>query len=289
MSVGTATAPALDALEVHRTAMGALEFHFVEQGKGAPLVFVHGVLGDYRTWAPQWPAFTPHYRCISYSRRLNWPNHNPDAGPDHSALDEARDLQSLLTTWGATPAILVASSYGAFTALALALEAPHLVRALVLAEPPMLRWADRVPGGRALREAFDRDIREPARAAFLRGDDTQAVLLLTGGIVGAGALAAMDPQALERRLINARSIRALTLSSDEFPMLAPDRIRALRHPTLLLAGERTPPIHDTVFRALCEGMPQAQVARIPCAGHGVARDNPPVYNQRVLDFLARHL
>lgn len=289
VQANTAATPALDEQPLQRTTANGLEFHYVEQGRGLPLVFMHGVLGDYRTAAPQWPAFVPRYRCISYSRRYNWPNQNPGLDPDHSALTEARDLRMLLGNWRAAPAILVASSYGAFTALALALDSPHLVRALVLAEPPMLRWADRVRGGLQVRQAFERDIRDPARSAFLQGDDTAAVLRLTGGIVGTDALAAMDPQALQRRLINVRSIKALTLSSDEFPMLAPERVRALPCPVLLMAGVDTPAIHETVFRALCAEMPQAQIDRVPNAGHGVARDNPDYFNQRVLDFLASHV
>jgi pimeloyl-ACP methyl ester carboxylesterase len=284
-----AQTPALDTLPVQRTTAGGLEFHYVEQGQGLPLVFMHGVLGDYRTAAPQWSAFAPRYRCISYSRRYNWPNENTSLDPDHSALTEARDLKMLLEIWNAAPAILVASSYGAFTALALAVDSPHLVRALVLAEPPMLRWADRVSGGHQARQAFERDVREPARQAFQQGDDAAAVMRLTGGIVGAGAMAVMDPLALQRRLVNARSIKALTLSSDEFPMLAPDRVRALQCPVLLMAGIQTPTIHDTVFRALCAEMPQAEAVRVPHAGHGVARDNPAYFNQRVLDFLATHI
>ena len=291
MNVQAATVipPALDAQPVQRTTANGLEFHYVEQGHGVPLVFMHGVLGDYRTAAPQWSAFAPLYRCISYSRRHNWPNQNAAIDPDHSALTEARDLKMLLRNWNAAPAILVASSYGAFTALALAVDSPHLVKAMVLAEPPMLRWADRVSGGQEARQAFDRDIREPARRAFLQGDDTAAVLRLTGGIVGAPAMAAMEPQALQRRLVNAQSIKALTLSSDEFPMLAPESIRALKCPVLLMAGVDTPAVHDTVFRALCAEMPHAEIDRVPGAGHGVARDNPAYYNQRVLNFLATHI
>lgn len=290
MSLANETGGAvLAALPVLRTTVGELEFHYVEQGNGPALVFLHGVLGDYRTATPQWPAFVSRYRCIAYSRRHNWPNQNRAVASDHSALTEARDLRALLRSWGATPAILVGSSYGAFTALALALDAPELVRALVLAEPPMLRWADHIPGGALVREEFFRDIREPARQAFLRGEDRQAVLRLTGGIVGSDALASMSPQALQDRLTNVQSIKALTLSMDEFPMLAPDRVRAIKCPTLLLAGAHTPAVHDVVFRALCLGMPNAQVARIPGAGHGVARDNPAFYNQRVLEFLDAHL
>lgn len=278
-------APAIESLPLQRTAVGELCFHHVEQGDGTPLVFVHGVLGDWRTWAPQWPAFVPHFRCISYSRRYSVPNGNTQPSPDHSALLEAEDLHALLRVWRAEPAILVGSSYGAFTALALALAHPEQVRALVLLEPPMLAWADRWPGGSAVRDAFERDIREPARRAFAAGDDAVGVQLLTGGIVGAQALVQMAPEAMARRLENSLSIKRLALSTDEFPMLDPAHVQALRCPTLLLAGDRTPAIHDVVFRALCAAMPQAEQDRIPNAGHGAARDNPEAFNRRVLRFL----
>jgi pimeloyl-ACP methyl ester carboxylesterase len=281
---------AFSALPLQRTELpGGLEFHHVEAGQGPALVLAHGVMGDWRTWEPQWPAFTPHFRTISYSRRYSVPNRNTQASPDHSALVEAQDLAGLLQAWRAEPAILVGSSYGAYTALALAVARPAMVRALVLLEPPMLRWADFTTEGRAVREAFDRDIRGPARTAFEAGDIDRGVALLTGGIVGAKVLAGLSPETMRRRRENERSLRMLTLSSDEFPMISPEAVRALAMPTLLLAGADTPPIHDTVFRALCAAMPQAESARIPDAGHGAARDNPADFNARVLEFLTRRV
>lgn len=278
----------LEREPLQRIDIGGLRFHYAEAGQGLPLVFVHGVLGDWRTWAPQWPAFTPHFRALSYSRRYSVPNGNTQPSPQHSALVEADDLSALLDAWQARPAVLVGSSYGAFTALALAVARPESVRAMVLLEPPMLRWADFSAEGRAVRTAFDRDVRLPARAAFERGDDTTGVQLLTGGIVGAASAARQPAAAMQRRLENALSLRMLTLSADEFPLIEPHAVRQLRMPVALMAGADTPPIHDVVFRNLCAQMPQAEVSRIPDAGHGAARDNPVVFNRLALDFLRRH-
>lgn len=281
--------PLLEALPLRRTEIGGLVFHHAEQGEGVPLVFVHGVLGDWRTWAPQWAHFVPHFRCISYSRRYSTPNGNTQPSPAHSACIEAEDLDALLEAWGAAPAVLVGSSYGAYTALALALRRPQRVRALVLAEPPLLCWADRVPGGAAARAAFERDVAAPARAAFAAGDDARALHLMTGGIVGGEALRAMPPPVMARRMENLLSLRRLVMSSDEFPWLEPAAVRALAVPTLLLAGSQTPAIHDAAFRALCAGMPQAEARRVPGAGHAVSRDNPALFNAWALEFLRRVL
>lgn len=281
--------PLLDAAALHRTVLdNGLVFHHAEAGDGTPLVFLHGVLGDWRTWTPQWPAFVPYFRCISYSRRYSVPNGNRAASPDHSALAEAEDLEALLTHWQAAPAVLVGASYGAYTALALAARRQDLVRALVLVEPPLMRLADASAEGRAIRSDFDRRIRLPARQAFEAGEDARAVWLLTEGILGGTDLGQQSAVAMGRRLENAESLRRVTLSSDEFPALDMDCLSGLEAPMLLLSGDRTPPIHDVVFRSLAQALPRAESHKVPGAGHGVARDQPAAFNALVLDFLARH-
>lgn len=289
MSMATLQTGGIEQETLQRVELdNGLEFHFVEAGQGPPLVFVHGVLGDWRTWAPQWPVFTPAFRCISYSRRYSVPNRNRQPSPDHSACVEAEDLAALLSRWDAEPAVLVGSSYGAFTALALAVSRPELVRAMVLVEPPMLRWADRTLQGQATRRAFDETIRLPARQAFKEGRDEDAVRLLTGGIVGSAQAQRITPEAMQQRMENALSIRMLTLSSDEFPMISPEALAGIPCPVLLLAGEHTPAIHASVFEAIGQAMPQARQCRVAAAGHSVARDNPDAFNRMALQFLKDH-
>jgi pimeloyl-ACP methyl ester carboxylesterase len=264
-----------------------LEFHFVEEGAGPPLVFVHGGSGDYGSWAPQWDAFVAHFRTISYSRRYNAPNRNAESSPDHSALVEADDLGKLLRAWDAEPAVLVGSSYGAYTALALAIDRPSAVRALVLVEPPVARLALTTEAGRAAFTAFDRDVRQPAREAFERGDDEAGTWLLAGGILGQERLQSLSADARARRLLNARAMRVLTLSSDEFPLFSDAALASVDVPTLLVSGENTAPLHAATFSALCRRMPRAEVHRVALAGHSVSREQPQVFNRLALDFLAR--
>lgn len=263
---------------------GGVELHHASAGDGPPLVFVHGAMGDWRSAAPQWADFTRHYRCITYSRRYSHPNRNEMASPDHSALVEADDLLALLDTLGLERARFVASSYGAFTALALAVRQPERVAALVAVEPAMLCYADLSAEGRTERARFRAAVIEPANAAFRRGDDVLAAQLMTGGIQGAAAPAAQD-EAMRRRLQNVRAMRMLALSSDEFPLLPPAALAALAMPVLLVRGARTAPIHAEVFRNVAATMPQALQAVVADAGHAVARDAPLAFNRLALEFL----
>ena len=263
---------------------GGIEIHFAEAGEGPPLVFVHGGMGDWQAWAPQWADFTARYRCITYSRRFSSPNRNALSTTDHSVRAEAKDLEALLDHWTAVPAFIVGTSYGAYTALQMALAAPGKVRALALTEPPVLPFADRVPGGRKVREAFQRNVIGPADEAFRAGDIERAVALLTVGINGTGPGEAATDAGRERRMRNAQAMRALAFSADAYPALDEELLRTLTVPTLLLTGEHTMPIHRATTHALKELLPHASLIVVPNCGHGVHRDNASIFNRTVLDF-----
>ena len=268
------------------TLAGGIEIHFAEDGGGTPLVFVHGGMGDWTSWAPQWPAFTPHFRCISYSRRFSSPNRNALNGSSHSVIDEAQDLLGLLKQWCDEPAILVGTSYGAYTALQTTLIEPTCVRALAITEPPVLPFADEVPGGQAARLQFEREVLQPATDAYAQGDDERAVHLLTDGINGMGPGEASTPDGRARRLRNAAAMRALCLSSNAYPALDRAKLEALDMPILLTRGQHTPALHRATTLALSRYLPHALVVEVPHSSHGVHRDNPAAFNGLVLSFLA---
>lgn len=271
--------------DLQRVTIGkGVEIHFAEAGKGDDLVFVHGGLGDWTSWAPQWPLFTRHFRCITYSRRYSSPNKNVSTVRDHSVVEEADDLGALLAEWNVRDPILVGTSYGAYTALQFALTSPACVRALALTEPPVLPLADRTPGGRELRRAFEK-LLACAADAYSRGERAEAVQLLTVSINGDAPQPATSAEGLRKRMLNAYAMEVLSGSSKAYPALDAESLKALRMPMLLTSGVNTPPIHDAVFRGLAELLPLAVVARVPDAGHGVHRDNPRGFNEVLLRFL----
>ena len=264
-----------------------VQLAFERAGRGLPLIFIHGVMGDWRSWDPQWAHFTQQFDCVRYSRRYNYPNRNTMPSPDHSALQEAQDLRLLLDHLGWERCILVGSSYGSFTALALADEAPQRCMALALSEPPMMRYAQRSDAGRQAQARFYAQVVEPANQAFRQGRDEEGATIMTGGINGQ-ASAALSPAAMQRRLQNLRAMKVLALSSDEFPWIAPERLAALAMPVLLMAGRNTPAIHAEIFHNVCAAMPQARIRWLDAAGHGSSRDNPAAFNQTVSEFLNTH-
>lgn len=265
-----------------------IEIHYVRQGEGPALVFVHGGMGDWSSWAPQWPAFTVHYCCYSYSRRFSSPNKNSLEGSSHSVFCEARDLIALLLQWPHERFILVGTSYGAYTALQAALTWPEKILAMALTEPPVLAFTDRSPGGAAALRQFQQEVLQPSNLAFAEGHTELAVRLLTEGINGGGTGEAFSPEGRTRRLRNALAMQALALSQDPYPALDEQAMRGLAMPILLMRGENTAEVHRATFEAVKALIPQARVLEMAGSGHGVHREVPHAFNQAVLSFLREH-
>jgi pimeloyl-ACP methyl ester carboxylesterase len=61
--------------EFRQCRHGNIGLAYVEQGRGAPVVLVHGGgPTDLRTWGQQLEAFAERFRVIACSQRYHYPN-----------------------------------------------------------------------------------------------------------------------------------------------------------------------------------------------------------------------
>jgi len=263
---------------------------FITQGSGTTVVFVHGSLNDYRSWHAQIAPFAEQYRLVAYSRRYHWPNAQPSAEDIYAVAQHASDLGALIETLSQGPAHVVGSSYGAMTALTLAVARPELVRSLVLGEPALLPWLTRLPGGTTMVETFLATAFQPAGEAFTRGDVETGVRTFINGVIGAGAFDHLPPHVREMMLDNAPAMRIETTTPPEqyFPALSTVDIERLSVPVLLVQGEVSPRIFGPITEVLAHLLPENERVTIAAASHGMHAQNPAAYNDAVLAFLAKH-
>ncbi|MCC7051771.1 MAG: alpha/beta hydrolase [Gemmatimonadaceae bacterium] len=261
-----------------------VELHYIERGNGVPLVLLHGGQGDYRAWGPHMEALAPHFRVISYSRRYHYPNHNPIAA-DHNALVDAEDLAALITELRLGPVHLVGTSYGAFTALALAMAHPTMVRSLVLAEAPILGWATHDSVASGLYRDFLAATHVPAARAFAAGDDEGAIRAFLDAFDGPGTFAALPPERRVSIMQNADYFKAITRATDPYPDVAKDAVARVRVPALVVRGAQTHALDIYVADELARVLPHAQTVVIPNAGHGSPRQQPKAFLEAVFAFL----
>lgn len=287
--VGCGALPVSDSEHpLQKVQVRGVEIHYVDSGgTKAPLVFVHGGLSDYREWGPVADALGADYRTVRYSRRYNYPNNNPVAAGSHSAEVEAQDLAALLDRLKLGRAHIAGVSYGAYTALLVALRHPQRVRSLVLVEPPLLRWLPDLPDGAELFRAFEKQLWQPAAAAVASGDDATALRITMDFFAGPGGLDKLPPEVQRMLRANFGEWRALLLSEDAFPPVSRDQLAQLKTPVLMLTGAKTYPIAQLVDPALERALPKAERVVIPDATHEMCTEDPSACASAIRRFLQR--
>ena len=168
--------------------------NYIEQGQGDPVVFVHGTLGDYRTWDGQIEPFSKKYRVISYSRRYHYPNHWPQDTSSFSVVVHAEDLVAFIKALKVGRVHLVGHSFGAFISLLVAGDYPELIRSLTLVEPPVMSLLTTTPQGDSLLQNLQRrPIQNSPAEAFQGGDNEEGVRRFINRVLGDNAYENLPP------------------------------------------------------------------------------------------------
>ena len=291
MTFGEASTPpsrSNAAVRVRAVRVNGVELHYTDSGAdSATVVLLHGGMGDLESWPHQWRALSDRYRVIAYSRRYSHPNRNitNHARRGHHVDDDIEDLLALQAALDTGPSHLVATSYGALLALAVALRAPSQAASLVLVEPPLHSWVRETETGERLYNEFFRGVWQAAGEAFRHGLPRRAMQLLTEGMWGRPVLDSWSDDRVDAVMRNAAAMHELIKTSEPFPDFERSAVSRLWIPTLLLQGEHTSALHQLVMNELSQVMGNAKRIEIPNAGHASPNENPETFNAAIVSFL----
>lgn len=245
--------PRLHVVEHHRAADGPV------------VVLVHGSL-DRGTSFARVVRRLPDVAVVSYDRR-GYEHSRPLRPLATTLADHAEDLLAVVD---GRPAAVVGHSFGGDVALAAALAAPDVVRAVGVYEPP-LPWAPWWPA-RPRPAPGPVDPGEAAERFFRR-------------MVGADAWDRLPAAARAARRADGPALVA-DLASLRRPDAALDLGR-LRVPVVAACGGRSLPHHRRATAAVAEAAPDAELVEVPGAAHGAHLTHPDAFAGLVRSVLGR--
>ena len=226
--------------------MSDIRLNYVERGAGDALILLHGNGESLDYFAGQLDFFARFYRVIALDTRGH--GASPRGSAPFTIRQFAEDLRAFMDERGIDSAHILGFSDGGNIALSFALKYPQRVRKLIL------NGANLDPLGVKLH--------------------VQIPIVL--GYHLARLFAGKRPEARKK-------MELLGLMVNE-PRFAPQDLRRLELPALVIAGDRDM-IRDRHTRLIADSLPNARLAILK-GNHFIANQNPEEFNRVVAEFLA---
>lgn len=261
--------------------------HYVDEGRGEPVVFVHGT----PTWSFLWRrmilALRDEYRCIAPDHLGFGLSDKPETA-DYTPAAHAQRLEELIEHLGLRDITLVVHDFGGPIGLSYAVRHPENVKRVVV----MNSWLWSNAGNRAV-EGASWVLRSPlGRFMYRRLNLSPQVLLKTAFADKTKLTPAMHRHYLApfpspaTRAAPWILARELSGSNDWYRGLWEARAALADIPALVLWGMKDPLFPLTHLERWRSALPHARVERLERAGHFVQEEAPEKVIAAIRSFLA---
>lgn len=232
--------------------LGDVRTYYEHDGEGEPLVLLHPGHADSRAFERNLPGLVDRFQVYRPDRRGH--GRTPDVEGPISYEQMARDTAAFVEQVVGGPAHVVGHSDGAPVGLLLARRRPDLVRRLVFAAGVFHHHGWK-PG------MIDLD------------EETTSFFVDYYG--------AVSPDGPEHFHVVAAKLDRM---HREEPTLTTDELARIVTPTLVMVADDDEMYVEHTL-ALHRALPDAQLAVVPGAGHGLLADKPTLCNALISDFL----
>lgn len=253
-----------------------IDFFYTDQGKGEPVLFIHGLTWDHTLWDHQVAAVKDRYRCIAVD--LIGHGKTPDAEHDYTFFDLADYMAGLLDALNVESAHIVGLSMGGMTAMPMALNHAAKVRSLALLdtdaqpEAPEKAASYQQLGNAALTHGWAAIAEPVAQILFAQPYLSDP----------ANMQATIEKLSANHPPNTVRALRTVTGRAD-----ISGRIGAIRVPTVVIVGEMDIATTPDRAAAMAAAIPGATLVTIPNAGHHSPLENPDAVTAALEAHLAR--
>jgi pimeloyl-ACP methyl ester carboxylesterase len=274
-------APSAMAQKVDPVAKDATVFsykiHYLEAGRGAPVILLHGSGGEGARWMPTMRGLAPDFRVIAPDQ-IGWGSSDKPLTIYHDGVF-AEFLARFMKEIGVPKAALIGQSMGAGVALQMAVKYPQLVERMVLVNGGGFT----APNDPPRAGAPDWHARQIANAGTLaESREYLEKMYYNRGLI----TDELVEHNLILRLRSAYTAEAVqTANARGLGNLTEEEVRGIKVPTLLVWGANdklSPPANADKLNAAISGSRKVLIDK---AGHYPFIEHPDQFNAAVREFL----
>ncbi|MEZ5478160.1 MAG: alpha/beta hydrolase [Thiolinea sp.] len=273
--------------------INGINLEYLEAGSGEPVLFVHGAIGDYRTWSAYQEPVAAKHHYIAYTQRYFGQQDWTDKGEHFKINQFAADLAAFIQALDVGPVNLVSWSYGGMMSAKVAIDHPELVKSMVFFEPAG-------GTGNAVFEPGDEEKVKPARDAFYgtfggvatalkAGDAEQAARKLTEAVfeLPEGSFETqIAPEFQTIILTNARTVplQMTPAAEDDFQFSCAN-LANIKAPVLVVKGEKTNAYWTQISEKAASCIPDAKLEILSGTNHVGPAAKHEDFAQMILTFI----
>lgn len=256
--------------------VNGFKMHYLDVGKGRPVVLLHGLGGNCYEWEAQTEALSKQFRVIVPDLRGHGRTDFATT-PSYTPFDHAKDIVALLDHLQVQKAWAVGLSMGGFVTLSLALRHPEKLDGIILAATAPMVDADtkaltgvwmeifRKQGleaytDRVLKDIFTLDFFEANHQAVMHWVESQKTRNFAGTLPSAAGASNFD---VRKDLVN------------------------IHLPTLCVHGLNDRVIDPAFARRMRQAIQGAEVKLLTDTGHILIVERAAEFNEMVIEFITR--
>jgi len=252
-----------------------IDIYYEITGEGEPLLLIHGLGSGMQTWQMQVPVLSKYYKVVTFDLRGHGRSDKPLERYNIGMF--AADTAGLMKSLGIPSAHVVGFSLGGMVGFQLCLDAPDMVKSLVVVNSPVTGYRQPLREGFQSWKHFTRvqltGIRKNRKSngqqLSPKQDEDQWQQTLT------------ERFAMNNMLAQANSFWAVLKGN------VTDNLSLINCPTLVITSDKDY-VPVSVKSAYVSRIPRAEMVVIPNSRHAVPTEQSEKFNTVLLDFLSKH-
>jgi len=254
------------------TSVDGTVLSFDEDGRGPPLLLVHGTTADHTRWQGVTPQLSQRYTVFAMDRRGRGESGD---GPEYHLEREAEDVAAVAEAIG-EPVFILGHSYGAACSLEAALLTDRIHK-MILYEPPIPTGVLMYPPG----------VPDEMQSLVDEGHWESALELFFKDVVRMPEqeLAQYRRLPMWKRRVQLAPTIPRELAIDTTYRFVPEKFADFRVPTRLMLGGDSPPLFQRAVDAVHQAVPNTEVVVLPGQQHIAMDTDPELFLREVIRFL----